>query len=206
MERFIKCRNERTRIELVSKYSLEPVAHVQLLNGQKKISCTGDLLTDSYYVFSYKKGNEGGTFFCGRHAANHFLNLLGVKSPPLFNPLAGNGEKENSRTSVASGTSPKKWNPISKQLYEAINILLITWDVVPYGPLLDIKKGLEKYYYGEPYLSKIEKVNWIISHDPKGRSIQEMISELRQENSIRKFDFSLLNSALGKNETKSWFG
>ncbi|BBM67677.1 MULTISPECIES: hypothetical protein [Vibrio] len=86
----VKCRGYDTRKRLVNAYFIQPVAHVKLLSGQKKASCTKDILTDSYYCFSYQ-GREDeedtGTFFCGIHAARDFLSLTGHEPIKLFNPL-----------------------------------------------------------------------------------------------------------------------
>lgn len=47
------CRgNERRRL-LVREYKIEPVAHLKLINGQKKRSAAEDTITDQYYIFSY---------------------------------------------------------------------------------------------------------------------------------------------------------
>ena len=83
------CRGEDTRREIVKSHELYPIAHVQLLVGQTKTSCTGDTLTDAYYCFFYKSrtGADQGTILCGEHAAKDFLQLIGHEGLPLFNPL-----------------------------------------------------------------------------------------------------------------------
>lgn len=202
------CRGKKTREELIKKYSIIPVAHVQLLNGQEKKSCTGDILTDSYYIFSYNSSDGEGTFYCGSHAASHFLALLGKSPIPLFNPLSSTSSSTSSKTGSAKSKSryARTWNITAKQLSDAINILMITWDSVPYGKLAEIKLNLEKYFYNEPFVSKIEYVNKIISYDSRKRTIQEMLRELSLKNTLRSFDFSDLNQKLKHKDIDSNFG
>jgi len=205
----MNCRGKETRIKIVREYTLEPTAHLQLLDGQQKTSCTGDRLTDSYYVFSYMRGEERGTIQCGSHAAKHFLELIGADPLPLFSLLVSTGTGHSETSSSKEGASPrprKKWNSKSKQLHDAINVIIVTWDVVANGPLLDIKKQLEEYPHSEPFDSKIKAVNTIASKDPKGRTIQDMISELGERNSVRRFEFGELNAALDSAGINSHFG
>ena len=49
------CRGEDTREELVKIQDITPIAHVKLLYGQVKKSCTKANLTDQYYCFYFEK-------------------------------------------------------------------------------------------------------------------------------------------------------
>lgn len=91
------CRTEKKRIELVNQNYIKPIAHVRLLNGQERTSCTKDLLTHSYYCFSLQAKNEPikETFLCGTYAANHFLKLTNQEPLPLFNPLVAESSHVN---------------------------------------------------------------------------------------------------------------
>ncbi|MEQ2527555.1 hypothetical protein WMO40_12640 [Bacillaceae bacterium CLA-AA-H227] len=203
----MKCRGEESRIKLVNDYQLKPVAHVKLLNGQTKKSCTGDILTDSYYCFTYKNKvtKSEGSLLCGTHAATHFLSLLGHAPLRQFNPLSSiavGGNNGNSPTSTSV-----RWNPTAKELHNAINLLVICWNTTIKGFVGDIKRELEKNPDKEPHLSKIKTINTIIKHDKKQRTLQQMISELRQNNqTLRNFSFNNLNQLLIKKEIDSFFG
>ncbi len=203
----MQCRGEESRRRIVNKYNLKAVAHVQLLAGQKKLSCTNIILTDSYYCFSYgsKDGKHSGAFLCGSHAANHFLELTGLAPLPLFNPLTaekprggGNGGKGN--------PTRRPWNQTAKQLNNAINLLIVCWDIAPGGVLSKIKGTISKYYYNVPYPKEIKAINTIISKDPHGRTLQEMIDELTIHNNVRNFDFGLLNAVLKESGIESNYG
>ena len=54
-----------------------PTPHTKLLEGQRKQSCTGQILKDTYYLFEYvnkHNPNDTGAFYCGYHAPELFLN------------------------------------------------------------------------------------------------------------------------------------
>ena len=203
----MKCRGEKTRIGLVQKYELTPFAHFKLLNGQNRKSCTGDALTDSYYCFSYKsrRGDEAGSFLCGSHAARHFLALLNLEDIPLFNPL----KHESGSNSYSGGkkySQEKKWNEKAKQLYNAMNLLVVCWGIVPRGPLKSIMEKISRYRNKNPFPSQIKSVNKIVSKDCKGRTLRKMLEELSQQNNLREFSFDELNKELKKNNIPSHFG
>lgn len=45
------CRSEEKRREIVEAYNVKPVAHLQLLSGQKKHSDAGQTIKNDYYIF-----------------------------------------------------------------------------------------------------------------------------------------------------------
>ncbi|WML37983.1 hypothetical protein RCG19_12065 [Neobacillus sp. OS1-2] len=202
----MKCRGNVNRERIISEYELRAVAHVKLLIGQTKKSCTGDILTDSYYCFTYKNKNvqTKGSFFCGTHAANHFLTLLGKQPLPLFNPLRSSIGSSGQQS--VSTTHKSKWDPAAKELYNAINLLIIVWNTNINSILADIRDNLEKYPSRTPFISKIKALNTIISKDFKGRTLQVMISELRKNNpELRSFSFSHLDLILSSEGVSSYF-
>ena len=94
-----------------------------------------------------------------------------------------------------------------KELYNAINIIIICWNSIsPKSPLLKIKGNVEKNYFNEPLLSEIKAINTIISHDIKGRTVQGMLSDLKKQNDIKNYDFLLLNNLLNNYDITSHFG
>lgn len=206
------CRSSKVREQLVHEYNIKPIAHVRLLNGQKRKSCTKDLLTDSYYCFSYKAKEDSdiaGTFLCGTYAANHFLELIQLPRLMVFDPLVS----ENVGTRKSNGTNRDRglndtWHPTAKQLFNAINLIVICWEQVPGGVLQKIKDEIEKNKNREPLPGQIKAINTIISRDRKNRTLQQMLDDLRRNNNmIRDFHFNLLNESLIKNKVEpSFFG
>lgn len=207
----LPCRSSEVRERLVQEYDIKPIAHVRLLNGQERRSCTKDLLTDSYYCFSYraKNGDVSGTFLCGTYAANHFLEIIHHPKLKLFDPLA----IETVGTGTIDGTNRNggfndTWHPAAKQMFNAINLIVICWGKAPGGVLQKIMGEIEKYKNREPLPRQIKAINTILSRDRRGRTLQQMLDELRNENNkIQYFSFDLLNEALSKNKIeKSYFG
>ena len=176
--------------------AIEPISHLKLLNNQHKKSNAGGNLTDQYYCFSYenkKNTNYKGIFFCGLEVAEHFLKLTGKNPLPLFNPLKSILANTSSNKKIDSALERKQWNTTAKQLYNAIQFLLIVWETEPDYVLKIILGDLQKYYYQEPFPSKIKSVNTIIGKDKNGQSLIEMIDSLKANgNDIKDFDFSLL--------------
>ncbi|WCE32087.1 hypothetical protein [Vibrio sp. SCSIO 43137] len=201
----MKCRGTESRTRIVENYNIRPVAHVKLLNGQVKMSCTRDTLSDSYYCFDYVSRtdpSDKGTFYCGSHAASHFLKLAHLAPLPLFNPLVSNGKGGG-----GNGDTPlARWDPLAKQLNNAINMLVVCWNIVPGGPLAEIQSKLIQYPRSTPFLPKLKAVNTIIGSDKSGRTLQDMIEGLRKENNVRNFTFQLINEELESKGIVSNFG
>lgn len=198
----MKCRGEKSRERIVKNYIINPIAHVKLIGGQEKLSCTNDTLTNSYYCFNYVSRNdfnEKGTFFCGSHAASDFLKRAKLMSLPLFNPLVS-----NSSGTGGNGNGSNVWHPVAKQLNDAINMIVVCWNIVPGGALADIQSNLLKNKTYEPHFSKIKSVNTILNREQ--RTLQQIINGLRHNNDIRQFSFNLLNDRLMANEINSNFG
>lgn len=210
MEKQCFCRTPERREKMVEEFEIIPVAHIKLLAGQNKTSCTGDELTDSYYCFEYRlKGSDDKykSFLCGDYAANHFLTLLNLAKLPLFNPLNIEGTHGTENGSSEGGSrNIIKWDPISKNLYEAINLFIAVTDITPGEPLITIKKDLEKHPSVPPFPSKIKSINTILLKFFKGQTLQEKLEELRENNDIKHYSFTVLNDILKDKNVESYFG
>lgn len=217
----LNCREEYRREDIVKNYNLELIAFTKLLKGQEKISCAGPKCTDKYYTFQYKHKtdeNNNGSFFCGINTAESFMRLANIEPIELFNPLSGEStnnsdEKEtlseNSTESENSSSNDgykRKWNPIAKQLHNAINLLIVCWDIPIYGPLARYNADVLKYYYNEPFVWKIKFVNNVIAKDIKNRTLTQMVEDLRADNpTLKHYDFNLLEKELSAKNIKSNF-
>lgn len=209
----MNCRGENTREQIAKDYIIKPIAHLKLLAGQEKKSCTGDALTDSYYCFSYqnkKNSNNTGTFVCGSHAAEHFMALIGAPRLSIFDPLksATTGMPVLGGTAPVPGsTSVRGWDNTAKQLHNAICLILVYWCGDVKGPLAIIKDEIENTPHLVPSLARIKAVNTIISKDKSPAStLQDMVAFLGQKNNVKTFDFALLNNMLAQNNIPSNFG
>ncbi|MGP9808460.1 hypothetical protein ACT3TQ_10945 [Halomonas sp. AOP12-C2-37] len=203
------CFGDDARERMVRRYNITAVAHVKLLNNQRKHSCTGRVLKDSYYYFEYKgkKDNKDvGAFYCGVPTAKKFLALTGGDDVPRFNPLKSDSLSIGSN-SLHTGSATRKVDPATKQLLNAINLLVVCWDTAPYGKLAKIKQDRTKYSYRPPFDSEVEYVNLVIGYDHQGRNLQQMIDSLRLDNpNLKSYDFGLLNAVLKSTDVESSFG
>ena len=171
------CRGEKTRKQLVHDFKIVPLAHVRLLNGQTKESCAGPDVGE-YYVFSYRSNantTDVGTFVCGITAANDFINLIQRQNPavnrlPLFDPLAGLGQVGNANNAGCAGAGGgaqqvSNWNPIAKELYDAIGMICIMWNLNNVsGALKSVLFNLIENPMQIPDDSDIRSINTIISN------------------------------------------
>ncbi|AGF59434.1 hypothetical protein B0P06_002227 [Clostridium saccharoperbutylacetonicum] len=204
----LDCYGEETRKSIVRDYNIKLLIYAKLLNGRTKHSDAHDTLTDRYYEFlCINKTNENiqRSITCGSGAGEHLIKLAKLKRPKIFNPLIGEGNGAHGGGGNGSDTSNETWDPLAEELYNAIRWLICCWDIIPYGKLLDIKKGLEDYPYREPFASKIVSVNNIIRKDKRKRIITKMIDELRVNNNIRNYNFYLINSILKEMDISSFF-
>lgn len=205
----MNCFGDDAREGMVRRYNITAVAHVKLLKNQQKYSCTGRVLTDSYYCFEYKGKNnnqDAGAFYCGEPTGKKFLVLTGGDDVPLFNPLKSDISSVSSNSSHTSNTT-RKDDPTTKQLLNAIDLLIVCWGKPLYGKLAKIKQGRIKYSYREPFDNEVEYVNRVIGRDYKGHNLQQMINSLRLDNpDLKNYDFDLLNTVLKKADIESNFG
>ena len=201
------CRGEDTRREIVKNYELHPLAYVQLLTGQTKKSCTGDALTNAYYCFHYKSRKDAneGTMLCGEHAAKDFLQLISHPGLPLFNPLLAQSGKAGAGTSGTPQRARTKWDAPAKQLYDAIHLLVVCWGSPPGQALFEIKTKLERFSDRPPFASQVKAINTIIGKDARNRTLVKMVNDLAKNNSIKTYEFSLLDAILATENISSNF-
>lgn len=196
------CRGTETRQWIVKKYDVVPVAHIQLLAGQTKHSDAGATIEKDYYIF-YATDRETGTreiIQCGMGAAKDFLELLNHKGLPLFNPLHGEDGEGGAGRNPRDGERNEQiiWNPVARQLYNAIMWLIIIIDAKPDTPIFKIREKVYRFRDREPFHSQIKAVNTIIRKNLPKRTLTESIDELRADNDLRDelCQFDLLNEII----------
>lgn len=205
----LKCRGEDRRKEIVNEYNIEIITYTWLLNGRTKESDAGDIIINEYYEFlcTSKLSSEQKIIVCGKHVGKSLIKLAELKPIKIFNPLVninGNGNGEGRRD--RGNEKKEKWNEISLELYNAINILGLYWDITLTGVLFDIKKDLEKYKDKVPFISRIIKVNKCISKDKNNLTISQMLDKLREEDeNIREYRFEKINKILAEKNIESYF-
>lgn len=212
--RHISCRTEQVREKIVEKYNIELIQYTKLLKGHKLQSDAQAEITDIYYVFECMPKIESEKdkeeyIQVGKGAGEHFLRLLNIDKPILFNPLKEGSEKKTTNSDLTIVVS-NNYDKTALQLRAAINLLLICWSrkkpLIPYGDLKKIKIYTENHLNRTPEIWAIKKINNIIGTDKKNRSLSEMIKELREQgNDFKDFSFDLLKEALGQNNIRSNF-
>ena len=76
------CRGKERRQLLVHEYKIEPVAHLKLINGQKKAKCRrryhhGSVL---YFLLFFFKNRRKGNFYLRNACGKGFFNFIGEKA------------------------------------------------------------------------------------------------------------------------------
>lgn len=205
----LKCRGEDRRKEIIQEYDIEIITYTCLLNGRIKESDAGDIITNEYYEFlcTSKMNSTQKIIVCGKHAGKSLIELAGLEPIKKFNPLVNINENGNGGGGHNGENEKKeKWNEISLELYNAINILGLYWDVTLTGVLFNIKKDLEKYKSNKPFLKRIIKVNKCISKDKNKLTISQMLNKLREyDENIRQYSFEKINQILAENNIESYF-
>lgn len=206
----MNCRGEKRRVYIVANYDIEPIAHLKLLNGRTIKSDAGGDITDSYFIFkcvSKKNKEDSQLIYCGKPTAIDFCRRIGKELPHIFNPIAGESQNINENRDVqhqnANNPVNVQWNPVRKQLYNAVMLFISARNIRPDTPLFNIKLELERNVDTEPKLQYIKAVNTIISR--YNTSISQIMEELCQNNNLRHYDFSLLTTILDKNNIEQYF-
>lgn len=127
----------------------------------------------------------------------------------MFDPLSSEG------TTHVCGTNSKdeprdrrKWNPVAQELSNAINLLIICWNVGDNlnGALREVKQKIEANPENEPYVSNIKSINTVIGGKGKDRKLSDIVGKLRKDYpSLREYNFDLINSILNEQNIPSNF-
>ena len=194
------CRTHELRKQLCNDYDIKPIAHFKLLKGRTVRSDAGNMdITDEYIIFdctSKKDPQHRETIYCGKYVADDFCKINGYTLPPLFDPLHhvnNSGGKSDSPTQ-----NDHKWNRTRKQLYNIVLLLMVYLENIENNsPLFNIKEELENSDYIDHYPKyQIKSVNTIIG--TTGKTFQEILDELNEENDLRKFRYDLVLQSMQK--------
>lgn len=131
--------------------------------------------------------------------------MTNQESPSIFDPLKTFGIENQGNSAGREGVKAEQWNETARQLYNAIQWLIICWDIIPRAWMLDIRDNVVKLKKEEPSLRQIKSINTMISRDFQKRTLTEMINGLRESNDIKKYDFNLLISKLEAEGIKAYF-
>lgn len=198
----MNCRGHRTRVEIVEKYDVTPLAHLRVLEGMEIQSDAGGDITDSYFLFRcvHKQTSEEELICCGEPTARDFSTLIGTELPRLFNPLQGDGDNG---PGAGNGGGEPRWNRERKQLYNAVMLFVLCRQNKPHKVLFSIANALEQNVDMSPSLSTIRSVNTLyVKYRTTARDI---LNELSARNRMRNFEFDLLIRRLQNNGIEQHF-
>lgn len=196
----LRCLGHDKRVNIVQNYILEPVVHTKLLSGQQLFSCTGKKLTDSYYAFNYenkKLKTDKGTFICGKPTGEDFMQLLNLPALSLFNPLVSQTQSSlNNEGSSTNSNSPIVWHTEAKELYNAINLIILYWGNRPIkAPMSGFLRDLRKYPSYQPYLNRVKSINTILKNNKT--TMREILRVLNEKNhGMKSYAFNNLHNRI----------
>lgn len=201
----VSCRGEHVRESLVRRYQIRPVQQGRILPGHSKTSCTGDELTDHYYVFECRpkviSEGEAFTLVCGHHAARHFLDLTGAAPPPMFDPFlaepgAHSGASGSAGTTASHGSASAPLHPVGQQLLIAAQLTCAIARHPPKRPLLDVMAGARAATSHPPPVRLIASLNTIFGNIAPGRTLHGVLAGLSASGRVRRCTFELLHQLL----------
>lgn len=205
------CRNHEVRVRLVEMYDIKPIIYSVVLEGQEKYGCCDSVpLKGKYFSFEYKSvlnPTDSGIFFVGEHCGFDFIEILKFKNLDSFNPVFFDPYSKNINKSTEKNNNNNllptdeffRMTPLNKEVFIAINLICISWNIVPYGNLSAIINFCST--------SKIDTQNWvidfinrIIGKDALGRNLTKIYQELQDKYGIRSdYSFENLISIVNKN-------
>ena len=208
----MKCRGSETRKKITETYDVKCEAHIRLLNGQKIRSDAESEITRDYYVFICREKHTEkiiDKIVCGKVAANDFFHHTGQEPPKLFNMLHED-TRDTDYLSIDTdprdphcGKQKKEPNPAAVQLYNAIMILIVAWNLKP-GPIYSYLEEAKKYIHYPPFLYRVERINRILERN--NTSMPEILKNLKANNSnLKEYKFDRLIDIMSDSESPSRF-
>lgn len=124
---------------------------------------------------------------------------------PYSTRCSHRAERQERGTSGTPQGARTKWDASAKQLYDAIHLLVVCWGSPPGQALFEIKTKLERFSDRPPFASQVKAINTIIGKDARNRTLVKMVNDLAKNNSIKTYEFSLLDAILATENISSNF-
>jgi len=214
MSKLIKCRGDENKNKLKELYYITPLTHLKLLNNQKRTCCCGDVINgknnnSEYYIFLCESKNkinpEEFSFNAGITCANKLIEIFNLNTLPVDDPLSIENNKDNQDYSVENNKNSKNstreaiWDPLNRELYRAINILIHAWnieDIEKYKTLKEILSYISRFPNRRTKDWSVKAVNEHIEKDKKKRTISQMIKDL--SNNVKDIKFPELTKKMNE--------
>lgn len=186
--------------------------HVNLLPGQEIRGCCG-WIKDHYYHFEAvsRTGGQLASFSVGYDCAEQFLDLIGYPPLRLFDPLApdmdsaGLDDGARGEGSRIEGRRSPRPVPLNREMSAAIHILFIAWRTFKPGSVLaQILDHIRRNPETAASASQVKSLNTIIGKDARGRTLSQIIADLRQDHPrFRAYEFPNIEAVLKANGVPS---
>lgn len=204
----MECRGHQKRIEIINEYYVTPIEHNIIVNGGYVKGDAGKDLKNEYFKFitiNKNNINDKDIILCGTFVAHDFAKLLNIKLPPVFDIFINdnNNYNENNDENEYKNISKIKWNSTNKQLYIAIRIIMLKYNIAPnsilykiYNDVINNKDVIN--------INNIKGCNTILSRLNKKnpKTLTEILEEFASSNperEIKQFQFNKLTSILLNN-------
>lgn len=197
------CRGDENKRRIVSEYQLLPIARFRIPPGQSIEGCCGEL-TDEQIVFDYESlrtPSDKGQFSVGEDCARKFLMLLGRRMPDLFDPFSAPAAGSSAGSPVpgtgASNFPMTQWDPLNKDLYQAILLWCSLNKQIPKFSTATILANIARNpTTGVSKKLVYEFIKVVASY---GKTLSELVQNSAGTLSLRKFSFPALDSLASKN-------
>ena len=200
----MECRTHQKRKEIVNKYCVTPIEHNIIVNGGYVEGDAGKNLSNEYYKFIAKNKNNPNDIdiiICGSFVAYDFAKLLNIKLPPIFNIFVNNNENDNNNNlNYENNNNVVKWNSTNKQLYIAIRIIMLKYNIAPNSILYKIYNDVIENK-DIVNVNNIKGCNTILSRLNKKnpKTLTEILGKFATANpgkEIKQFQFNELTNKL----------
>ncbi len=198
------CRGDVNKENLIKLYWIKPLTHLKLNKGQIEKCCCGDKINDKdsdseCYIFSCTSKTSNAPvpsiFFAGMGCSAKILEMTGAHKLPVFNPFEEDNEDEYEIHTANKGdhsndNQKTKWDPLNKELYKAINILILSWNIRDFNKYDTIVKILSFLESKKEIRTKnwaVEAINKMAAKDMKKRRIKDMLKDLGYKTKDIKF-------------------
>ncbi|WP_145607906.1 hypothetical protein [Yersinia rochesterensis] len=204
-------RGDETKIRIVNKFTIKPIAHLKLIPGQKKKSYSDYPLTDQYYCFSFEDEIklQKGVFFCGKDVAEDFIKLINGSTIELFNPFKSESTAGDKRVSTSGGNTTTVFVNKNKKLFiNAAQLLMTLWNSADKGqtPLASVlQSAIDDGLSSPPNYVQVLSVNTILGKSKK--TLTEYLNEAKVKYPtarFKDFDFSPLNTIVERAKYKKF--
>lgn len=207
------CTGTKAKEEILSRYEVSLVTRMRLYDGQSIKGCCGPISTE-YFVFSARADNKQETIVVGSRCGREFIRLLDEKIPPMFDAQEAKKTRPSGTAEKGGGDGPGQLRkkrlqsinaeefyelltPLNRQFYDAIHLLVASWNGVCSGTIAEMLIFLRKNPHLDTKPWAINAFGRIVQKDTRKRSLTAMAAQLRKKNpELEFYNFNLLNDVL----------